>query len=733
MKNLLFFGGLLTACSVSAQTDTARSVLLREAQVVTNRATKHTPIAFSNIGAKDLERINLGQDLPFLLSTLPSVVVTSDAGTGIGYTSISVRGTDASRINITANGVPLNDPESHTFYWVDIPDFASSVQDLQLQRGAGTSTNGAGAFGASINMQTAATRTKRYAELNASTGSFNTYKTTFRLGSGLLRHHWSFDTRLSYLSSDGYRDRAATDMFSYFTQGTYFADQTSIKLIAFGGKEKTYHAWDGISREQLTTQRTYNPNGFIKDTPTPTFYKDQNDVYFQQHVQAIMNHRFSPTLKWTTTLHYTYGNGYYEEYKNARTLAEYGLQPFTLPDGTLVQKSSLVRRKHLLNHFGGGSTSLNYHLHKLDLTTGAAFNYFRNKHFGNIIWIRNYIGQLSPNQNYYTYMGRKLDANLFLRADYAPLPQLHLFADMQYRHLHYTLIGQNANFDWNRGSMQDLDIHETFNFFNPKAGVTYSFTKQAQAYASLSIAQKEPTNNNYTDGYFTRLPRAERLYDYEIGYRYANKRFELAINGYYMYYKDQLIKTGQVNEIGEAVSENVPESYRLGVELSGAWQISPTLRWEGNTTLSRNKIKHYTAYLLDENWENLKAFDLGTKSIGFSPNITANSRFTFSKKGLVLSLTSQFVGRQYLDNLQLKESSLDAYFVNHLSANYTFKVRGLKELTIGATIYNLFNEKYETNGYSQTTYNSTNGAFQHDPRFYPMAGTNFLCHLAVKF
>lgn len=733
MKNFLFCSGLLAALPVSAQTDTARSVLLREAQVVTNRATKHSPIAFSNVNAKDLEQTNFGQDMPFLLSTLPSVVVTSDAGTGIGYTSISVRGTDATRINITVNGIPLNDPESHTFYWVDIPDFASSVQNLQLQRGAGTSTNGAGAFGASINMQTATARTKRYAELDASAGSFNTYKTTFRLGTGLLRQRWTFDARLSNLASDGYRDRAATDMYSYFAQGGYFADRSSLKLIAFGGKETTYHAWDGISKEQLSTNRKYNPNGIIKDTPQPTFYQNQNDVYFQQHLQLLFNYSFSPYLRLSSALHYTYGNGYYEEYKNQRTLTEYGLESFTQADGTLVKKSSLVRRKHLNNHFGGFTSSLNYHRRALDLTAGLALNYFRNEHFGKVMWVRNYIGSLSPDHEYYNYMGRKLDGNAFVRMDYALRPHLHVFADVQYRHLHYTIIGQNANFDWNRGAMQSLDIHQTFNFLNPKLGATYQLNKKAEVYASFSVAQKEPTNNNYTDSYFNQLPRAERLYDYEAGYRYRTKRVELAVNAYYMHYKDQLIKTGLVNEIGEAVSENVPTSYRLGVELSGAWNISRTLRWEGNTTLSRNKIKNYTAYLFDENWDNLKAFALGTRTIGFSPSVTANSRFTYQAKGFRASFTSQFVGRQYLDNLQLKESSLDAYFVNHLSASYTFKLRHLKSLTLGVNVYNLFNEQYESNGYSQTTYNSGTNAFEHDPRFYPMAGTNVLCNISLKF
>lgn len=733
MKHFVFMGSLLAATAVSAQTDTVKSVLLQEAQVVNNRATKHTPIAFSNLNVKSIERVNFGQDIPFLLSTLPNVVTTSDAGTGIGYTGMRIRGVDATRINITSNGVPLNDPESHAFYWVDIPDFASSLQDIQVQRGAGTSTNGAGAFGASVNLQTKAATRNPYAQFDASTGSYNTYKATFRLGTGLLNDRWTFDGRMSYIGSDGYRDRASASMYSYFGQLGYFYGATSWKLIAFGGKERTYHAWDGISREQLKTDRTYNPNGLIKDTKEPTFYKNQDDVYFQQYVQSILTHSFSDYLKLTTTLHYTYGDGFYEEYKNKRTLKEYGLLPFTLADGTTVKKSSLIRRKHLLNHFGGFLSNLNYKRDNLELTSGLALNYFRNKHFGRVLWVRNYVGDLNPEQNYYTYMGRKLDGNAFVRADYAPIEKLHLYADMQYRHLHYTLVGENSNYDWNVGRMQQLDLHESFNFFNPKFGLTYDVADNSQVYASFSVAQKEPTNNDYTDGFFTRKPKAERLYDYEVGYRYADSRFEVGVNGYYMYYKDQLIKNGQLNEIGEPVSENVPESYRLGVELSGAWNICPVLRWEANAAFSTNKIKNYVAYIADENGENLLPHNMGTKSISFSPNVVANSRLQFAKSGFTAALTSQFVGRQYLDNLELKENSLDAYFVNTLAASYTFALPGIKELTVGATVYNLFNEKYETNGYAGAYYDSKTKALGYYQAFYPMAGTNFLVNISLKF
>lgn len=705
--------------------DTIRVRNLGEAQVVTNRATNKTPLAFSNLDKKAIEKVNFGQDIPFLLSTLPNVITTSDAGNGFGYTSMRVRGSVGERINVTNNGIPLNDPEAHTFYWVDTPDLVSSVNDLQLQRGVGTSTKGAAAFGASVNMTTDRLSATPYASYAGSFGSFNSLKNTVKVGTGLLGNHWTFDTRLSYLASDGYRDRSTVRLGSYFTQLGYINDGTTLKLIAFGGKERTYHAWDGISKKQLKTDRTYNPNGLI-DKATNTFYDNQIDSYFQQHVQALLTQRLSDHWQLNAALHYTYGLGYYEEYKSNKKLKSFGLLPFQL-NGKEVKKSDIIRRKYVEGNFGGAIASLDYARGDFDFSLGQALNYFNNDHYGEVLWVKNYIGALAPNQRYYDNTGHKLDYNIYARANYKVLPQLNLFADLQYRRIDYRINGTSDK-------KAVHDTNEDFNFFNPKFGATWLIAPNQQAYASLSVAHREPTRTNYEkefDG--ARDPLAEQLMDYEVGYRISQPTWEASVGGYFMDYKNQLVPSGRLNEIGEAISENVAKSYRLGVELAGAWKPCSHFRWEANVSLSQNKIKNYAGFYPDENWVKSVAQPvMKSTTIAFSPSVVANNIFSFNYRGFAASLTSQYVGRQYLDNFEVKDNSLDAYFVSHLNANYTFKLRGVKEITVGATVYNLFNEEYETNGYS-LTYVASDGKIQSDPRFYPMAGRNFLVNLALKF
>ncbi len=739
MRIYLFTALFVSAAVAVAQeqqvTDTLYHTNLGEAQVVSTRAQSTTPVAFSNIGKNELRRINFGQDVPFLLSHLPGVVATSDAGNGIGYTSIRVRGTDPTRINITTNGIPLNDPESHTLYWVDLPDFVSSVEDIQVQRGAGTSTNGAAAFGASINMRTENYSYNPYVELSGSYGSYNSQKETLKFGSGLLWKHWFLEGRLSHISSDGYRDRASTDMSSYYVCLGYTRPATLLRFVTFGGKETTYHAWDGISGEELKTRRRYNPNGEIKDAEGNVvgFYPDQEDVFIQDHYQLLLTQTLAPRLTLNAALHYTYGKGWYEEYKNRRTLSDYALEPYEL-NGEWVKKSDLVRRKYNRGDFGGATFSLNYRATRLSTSLGGAFNYFDNDHYGEVRWVKNYLGKLLPNQRFYDNRGRKNDANLYARADWYVLPGLSLYGDLQIRHIHYVITGVNDD-AWNV-----MNIHETFNFFNPKFGISYNLHRGGQLYASLAVAHKEPSRNNYTDGFLPSMtmPRQERLLDYEAGYRYKSSRFEAGANIYYMVYKDQLVLTGRVNEIGEAVVENVPKSYRLGLELQGAWQIGSLVRWDINLTLSRNRIKDYTAYLYDANgdWSTTEAVHVGNTPISFSPDVVFNNIFTLTWKNLNAQLFSQYVSRQYLDNLGTRESSLDGYFLTHLNLNYTIPLHAVKELIVGATIYNLFNNKYETNGYAQTTFTRLpNGgiSLNHAPRFYPMAGINVMLHATVRF
>lgn len=743
-KNVVAVATLLAAgSSLFAQAvanDTLKVINLQEVQVVSTRATAKTPIAFSNVKREQISKQNFGLDLPFLLTATPSVLTTSDAGAGVGYTSIRVRGTDATRINITANGIPMNDAESHSIFWVNTPDLASSLEDMQIQRGAGTSTNGSGAFGASINMRTQGIPAKAYAEFSGSYGSFNTHKETVRVGSGVINKYWAFDARLSNIESDGYRDRASSDMKSYFVQGGFYGENTTVKFITFGGNEQTYHAWDGISRQQLTDNRTYNPNGVIKDDEGNKigFYDDQMDNYRQTHYQLHFDHRFTQAWNLNIALHYTDGFGYYQEYKNEQKLIKYGLEEAT---------SNLVRQKLVDSGFGGGVFSLNYADSRLSASLGGGLSRYSNDHYGKVIWVKNYTADLDPSHEYYRNNGSKTDGNIYAKANYQLTDGLSAYADLQYRHIRYTIDGNNDKWDYTAdpARLQPLNVNEEFNFFNPKAGLFWQFNPHHSAYASLAIAQKEPTRNNYTDGLFTELPRPEKMLDYELGYTYRNSWFTAALNLYYMDYTDQLVLNGKMNEIGEPMAENVKDSYRMGAELSLGARITHWLRWDVNGTWSKNRIQNYIGYVADSDgtdnnqmWEQT-AIETGDTPIAFSPSFMAGSQIGINYRGLDASLQSQYVGRQYLDNLGMEENSLDPYFVSHLSLAYTFKLPYVKQVTVGATVYNLFNERYETNGYSQTAAIYEGGdktkkyQLLNDPRFYPMAGTNVLAHITFRF
>ena len=744
-----FCGIVSGGMAQSNQTDT---LALEQVEVLATRAQSNTPVAYTNLSKKQIEAVNHGLDMPFLLSTTPGVLVTSDAGAGVGYTSIRVRGTDATRINVTSNDIPMNDAESHSIFWVNTPDLASSLADIQVQRGVGTSTNGAGAFGASINMRTQRFSPVPFAELSGSFGSFNTHKETFKVGSGLLGNHWAFEARVSNIGSDGYRDRATSSLQSFYGQAGYFSNNASVRFIAFGGKEDTYHAWDGISRDMLETDRTYNPNGEIKrDGKVVGFYKDQKDIYKQYNYQLLWEQRITPQWTWNLGLHYTDGYGYYQEYKNARTLREYGLEYFELLTfdeqqdafvATRVEKSSLVRKKILDSGFGGGVFSLRYGGDRLHATVGGGFNRYVNDHYGNVIWVENYSGPLDPNHEYYRNRAEKNDFNIYAKGNYTIWRDLSAFVDLQYRHIGYTIKGVNDKWDWTASPehMQTLDVDEKFDFFNPKAGLNWQINANHRTYASFGVAHKEPTRNNYTDGPLIAHPKAERLLDWELGYSYSSPRWSAGVNLYYMKYKDQLVLNGKLNEIGELMAENVPDSYRMGIELTAGVKITDWLRWDINGALSRNRIRDYVGYVsdCDAEWNDLwtqTAINKGSTTIAFSPSFIGNSIISFNYRGFAASFISQYVSRQYLDNFQNKEDSLDPYFVSNLEASYTFKLPHIKAITAGVSIYNLFGARYENNGYSQTAavYDGDNYTLVSSPMFYPMAGTNLLVHLTFKF
>lgn len=722
------------------ETDSLRTVELDDVNIMSTRATKTTPVAFTNISGEQIEKVNFGQDLPYLLSMTPSAITTSDAGGGIGYTTLRVRGVDATRINVTANGIPVNDAESHSVFWVNLPDLASSVKDIQVQRGAGTSTNGAGAFGASVNLQTGHSSLKPYAEFSGSYGSFNTHKETVKVGTGLIGDHWTFDARLSNISTDGYIDRASVGLNSYYLQGAYYTDNTSVKLITFAGKERTYHAWNYASKEEMAEYgRKYNSCGYMytDENGVAHYYDDQTDNYVQKNWQLLVNHTFSPAWNLNVGLHYTKGDGYYQEYKDGRTLVEYALQPF-MQDGALVDESDLVRKKAMDNHFGGGVFSLNYKDERLNASLGGALNRYEGDHFGKVLWVKNYAGMLSPDHEYYRNVGTKTDGNVYLKADYSLTDNLNAYADLQYRHIDYTIEGNNDK--WNsvtNDGLQRLDIDDTFDFFNPKFGLSWQINDHNRVFGSFSVAQKEPTRNNYTDGKLLEHPKAERLLDYELGYVFANKWLNIGANLYYMDYKDQLVLTGELNEIGEPVAANVPESYRMGVELMAGVKLDCGFTWDINATLSKNRVKDFTETLYEDEWVGGEQWitKKGDTHIAFSPDFILNNQFGYKYKGFSASLQSQYVSKQYMSNADCENHVLDAYFVSNLNLAYTFKLPSLKSVTVGCTVYNLFNEEYENNGYAGSGfYYDGDQRVRYDYAGYAaQAGTNFLAHLTLKF
>ena len=723
---------------------------MNEVTVTSLRATEKSPVAYTNIDKESLSKANLGQDIPYLLSTTPSLVVTSDAGTGIGYTNFRIRGTDASRINITINGIPYNDPDEQGAYWVDVPDLTSSVENIQIQRGVGTSTNGAGAFGANINIQTNTHAPKASGEISASYGSFNTQKATVKASSGLLNNHWAIDTRLSSITSDGYIDRGSVDLKSYFIQTGYYDENTTLKFITFGGKEKTYHAWDGVDSYVLPTleyPRTHNPCGYMGDdvNGSPLYYQNQTDNYIQSNYQLLGVHTFSPELSLNAGLHYTRGDGYYEEYKQAQTLKIYSIPSYYIGDSTITS-SDLVRQKKMGNDFAGAVFSINYEKDKLLAQFGGAVNNYWGNQWGDVIWVKNYIGNIMPITEYYRSKVNKLDANIYLKANYELIPKLNVYADLQYRRVNYRLQGRNDNWDDANNAMQVLDVDKKFDFFNPKVGLFYLPDLNNDLFASFAVANREPTRSNYTDGTPGIWPTNETLYDTELGYKFHNEIFSLGVNGYLMYYHNQLILTGKINDIGEALTENIPVSYRSGLEIIGSVKPFSWLRWDCSATLSHTQIDNFTetVNVLDENWvptgESVSKL-YKNQTIAFSPDILANSLFTFSKGGFEAGLQSVYVGKQFVDNTGRTDRQLPDYFINNLRLAYSLPLKGLQGIRFTVLINNLFDEMYISNAWSSPyiSQNLANPIYNQSTPVnnyfgcYPQAGRNFLIGITIKF
>ena len=705
------------------------------------RATDKSPVAYSNIDKETLAKSNLGQDIPYLLSMTPSFVASSDAGTGIGYTGFRIRGTDAARINVTINGIPYNDADEQGAYWVDLPDFTSSLESVQVQRGVGNSTNGAGAFGANINLQTENYAQKASGETSVTLGSFSTLKATVKASSGLINGHWAIDARLSSIKSDGYIDRGSVDMKSYFVQAGYYDEKTSIKFLTFGGTEKTYHAWVGVPKDSLATHHTYNPCGFMGNDANrqPLYYQNQTDNYIQTNYQLVGVHTFSTEFSINAGLHYTRGDGYYEEYKQDQPMKTYSLSSYIL-NGTTVDNSDLVRQKKMGNDFAGGVFSLNYQKNKLTAQLGGAANNYWGNHWGDVIWVKNYIGNVLPITEYYRSKVNKLDANIYLKGNYELSLKWNFFADLQYRYVNYTLKGTNDQWDDAIYAMQVLDVKKPFNFFNPKVGAFYRPNNKNDIFASLAVANREPTRTNYTDGTPATAPTNETLYDAEVGYKFHNDMVSLGANGYLMYYRNQLILTGKINDIGEMLTENIPLSFRSGIELMGSIKPVDWLRWDVSATFSHNRIIRFTEFVdmydANWNWTGQQSNYIGYTPIAFSPELLANSMITFTKGNFEAGFQSQYIGKQYIDNTGSDDRSLSSYFINNLRLSYNLSVKGIRGIGLTLLINNLFNEQYISNAWIYSYYQgdfSTNLQRYNDFGFYPQAGTNFLASVKVKF
>jgi iron complex outermembrane receptor protein len=682
-------------------------------EIKATRAAERAPFAKQTIAKEDLARANLGQDIPFLLNQAPSVVINSDAGNGIGYTGIRIRGSDASRINVTLNGIPYNDPESQGTFFVDLPDFASSLNSIQIQRGVGTSSNGGGSFGGTINLSTNEFNEKAYAELNNSFGSFNTWKHTLKAGTGLLNNHFTIDARMSKVSSDGYIDRAFSNMKSFYLSGAYISKRSTLRLNIFSGTEKTYQAWYGIDSATLRTNRTYNPAGTEKPGSP---YDNQTDNYQQDHYQLFFNHGINSKWSFNTALFLVNGKGYYEQYRAQNKFSSYGLPDFVVGTTTL-SKTDLVRQLWLKNAFYGQIASLQYKKAGTQLIFGGGWNIYDGNHFGKVTWAT---AGFPKDHKWYDLTALKKDANIYAKWQQKVTNSLELFADMQFRKVDYTMNGFRDN--------PSLTIDRRFNFFNPKAGLSYS-KKGWQAYVSYALGQKEPNRDDFESG-INSQPEPEKLHDFEAGIEKKFAGFSYSVNLFYMIYKDQLVLNGKINDVGAYTRVNVPNSYRRGIELQATKIFAAWLNASANLSLSENKIKHFTEYVDDYDHGGQLSIDHNNKTIAFSPAVVgALSINIIPCKFATAGLMSKFVSRQYLDNSESDSRSLNPYFVQDVRVIVSVPNKIFRKLDVIAQVNNVFNKIYEPNGYTFSYFYLNRLTTEN--YYFPMAGTNYLLGLNI--
>ncbi|MFY0628147.1 MAG: TonB-dependent receptor [Reichenbachiella sp.] len=742
---------LFSASLYAQKKDSLDLVKLKEVVVSSTRANEKTPMTFSEISKEQIKENNMGKDMPYILEMTPSAVTTSDAGAGVGYTGIRIRGSDATRVNITLNGIPYNDSESQGTFWVNMPDFASSVSSIQVQRGVGTSTNGAGAFGASVNIETGGLKKDPYAELDNAFGSFNTRKHTLMVGSGLINNRFAFDARVSQINSDGYLDRASSDLSSYFLSGGYYGENALIKINVFSGHEKTYQAWYGTPESRVNNDvegmNDYIARNWLSDEEadnllnsgrTYNYYTYDNEVdnYQQDHYQIITAFDFTDALTLNFSFHLTHGEGYFEQYKEDEDFADYNLDEIVI-GGETVSSTDLIRRRWLNNNFYGTTFSLDYKPSKsFSVTLGGAANEYDGDHYGEIIWAR-FASNSEIRERYYENNGLKKDFNIFMKADWQLNDQWFFYGDVQFRKINYTLFGLDNDQSF-------FNESHDFEFFNPKAGLRYQLDENSSIYASYAVGNKEPSRSDFTDNTEDTTPKSERLHDIEAGYQINTSDLSISINGYYMLYDDQLVLTGDLNDVGSSLRTNVDKSYRRGIELQAGYKISDLFEVNVSASFSENKIEDFQEYIYNsgEFWEISPAqrdtINYSNTDIAYSPNVVSTGSLIITPmEGLKFNWIHKYVGQQYLDNTQTSSRSIDAYYVSDIIANYTMKVKGFKSIGLRLGVYNVFNKFYSANGYTWGYRGGqADGGGVNETRenfYYPQAGTNFMLGLNLKF
>jgi iron complex outermembrane recepter protein len=725
MKEVNLNGDLTLNISLSE-----KPFLTEDVFVSAMRAGEHAPLAYSTIGNDLLKKQNSGYDMPYLLNLTPSYVETSEAGNGIGYTSMRIRGTDANRINVTIDGIPLNDAESQQVFWVDLPDLASSIENIQIQRGAGTSSNGSGAFGATISLQTVNPESQPFAEIATSVGSFNTMKNTVSAGTGMLRGKFGFMMRYSDIKSDGYIKRTGSDHRSENISGVFRSGKSMLKANILLGEEHTGIGWWGVPKEMLSIDRRYNPAGeYTDEAGNIKYYENESDNYKQNHFQIIYSQKIGDYFTLHTALHYTKGKGYYEEYREDQNYSDYGLQNVIIGD-SVMKITDLIRRKWMSNDFYGLVYSLKYQKEHIEASVGGGMNQYLGDHFGKIIWMK-YAGTTEKDYQWYFNDSRKGEISLYCKINYSLSEKTSVFGDIQYRHILYKMNGIDDD-------LKDIGQEHRFGFFNPKAGIFYSITTNQDVYFSFSVANREPTRTDFKEasGDPSAAPKSETLYDSEIGYKLRTGKTTIGVNLYGMIYRDQLVPTGELSDVGYSIMTNVDKSYRMGVEIIAGIKPASFIDWNMNLTLSRSRIRDFVEYYNEYNtsdWSSqYLSRNLGEVDIAYSPSVISTSDLGFKiHNGTELHFISKYVGEQYIDNTMNSERMIDPYFVNNIRLDFEPEIRRIKSIKFQILINNIFNKVYESNGYGGNWYED--GVEKSWSYYFPQAGTNFIVKIGLKF